>query len=212
MDHNANLQRTLNSRLVAILRTPDAEHLLSAMKAIAAGGIDVIEITMTVPGALGAIEAARDRFGDSILLGAGSVLDAETARSCMLAGAEFIVSPIVRRDVIDVCRRYGAVVMPGALTPTEVADAWEAGADIVKVFPANVVGGAAYIKALKAPLPQIRLLPTGGVNKETIRDFLSAGACAVGLGSSLASSRVMAERDWDTLRADAAELVRLAAE
>ena len=147
-DHQATLTRTLDSRLVAILRTPTAEPLMPAMKAIAAGGIDVIEITMTVPGAITAIEKARDEFGDSIVLGAGSVVDAETARACMLAGAEFVVSPVVRRDVIDACKRYGAVVMPGALTPTEVLDAWEAGADVVKVFPANVVGGPKHIKAL----------------------------------------------------------------
>ena len=163
-DHHATLKRTLDERLVAILRTPTADPLMPAMKAINAGGINVIEITMTVPGALRAIEQAREEFGDSIVLGAGSVLDAETARACMLAGAEFIVSPVVRRDVIDVCKRYGAVVMPGAMTPTEVLDAWEAGADVVKVFPANVVGGPAFIKALKGPLPQVRLLPTGGVN------------------------------------------------
>lgn len=210
MDHQANLKRTLDGRLVAILRTPTAEPLLPAMEAIAAGGIDVIEITMTVPGAIRALEKARDKFGDSILLGAGSVLDSETARACMLAGAEFIVSPVVRHDVIDICKRYGAVVMPGAMTPTEVLDAWEAGADAVKVFPANVVGGPAYLKALKGPLPQVRLLPTGGVNKETIVDYLNAGACAVGLGSCLLSASIVAAADWDTLQQDAAEFVRLA--
>jgi 2-dehydro-3-deoxyphosphogluconate aldolase/(4S)-4-hydroxy-2-oxoglutarate aldolase len=211
MDHQANLKRTLDGRLVAILRTPTAKPLLPAMEAIVAGGIDVIEITMTVPGAIGALEKARDKFGDSVLLGAGSVLDAETARACMLAGAEFIVSPVVRRDVIDMCKRYGAVVMPGAMTPTEVLGAWEAGADVVKVFPANIVGGPAYLKALRGPLPQIRLMPTGGVNKATIADFFDAGACAVGLGSSLISTSMIANSDWDAVQREAAEFVRLAA-
>lgn len=211
MDHQANLRRTLDGRLVAILRTATAEPLLPAIEAIAAGGIDVIEITMTVPGALGALEKARDKFGDSILLGAGSVLDGETARACMLAGAEFIVSPVLRRDVIDMCKRYGAVVMPGAMTPTEVLDAWEAGADVVKVFPANMAGGPGYLKALHGPLPQIRLMPTGGVNKDTLRDFLSAGASAVGLGSCLLSASILADSDWNALQTEAAALVKLAA-
>lgn len=209
-DHHATLKRTLDERLVAILRTPTTEPLMPAMKAINAGGINVIEITMTIPGALRAIEQARDEFGDSIVLGAGSVLDAESARACMLAGAEFIVSPVLRRDVIDVCKRYGAVVMPGAMTPTEVLDAWEAGADVVKVFPANVVGGPAFIKALKGPLPQVRLLPTGGVNLDTVADFFAAGACAVGMGSCLLSSEIVQASDWDQLQNRAAEFVSLA--
>ncbi len=212
MDHQANLKRTLDARLVAILRTPGPERLLPAMRALLAGGIHVIEVTMTVPGALRVLEAAREEFGDSVLLGAGSVLDAETARTCMLAGAEFIVSPVVRCDVIDICRRYGAVVMPGALTPTEVLAAWEAGADIVKIFPANVVGGPGYLKAVRAPLPQVRLMPTGGVNRETLQPFLRAGAAAVGLGSSLLSSSIVERQDWDALQSASAELVTLASQ
>lgn len=209
-DHQRTLQRTLEGRLVAILRTPTAEPILPAMKAIAEGGIDVIEITMTVPGAVKLIEQARNEFGDSIVLGAGSVIDAETARTCMHAGAEFIVSPVMRRDVIDVCKRNGSVVMPGAMTPTEVLDAWEAGADLVKVFPANVVGGPGFIKALKAPLPQLRLMPTGGVNKNTVTDFFDAGASAVGMGSCLLSPSVLESSNWDGLRETAMDFVRLA--
>ncbi|MFK7817994.1 MAG: bifunctional 4-hydroxy-2-oxoglutarate aldolase/2-dehydro-3-deoxy-phosphogluconate aldolase [Planctomycetaceae bacterium] len=209
-DQQATLRRTLDGRLVAILRTPTADPLIPAMKAILAGGIDVIEITMTVPGALRAIEKARDEFGDSIVLGAGSVLDAETARACMLAGAEFIVSPVVRCDVIEICKRYGAVVMPGAMTPTEILNAWESGADVVKVFPANVVGGPSYIKAVKGPLPQVRLMPTGGVNTDTIGDFFAAGACAVGMGSCLLSSDIVDSSDWDRLRERSAQFVQLA--
>lgn len=207
MDHQANLARTIDSKLVAILRTSTAAPLLPAIDAIAAGGIDVVEITMTVPGTVNAIEQARDKFGDTILLGAGSVLDAETARTCMMAGAKFIVSPVMRRDVIDVCKRYGALVMPGALTPTEVLNAWESGADIVKVFPANAVGGPTYVKALRGPMPQLRLMPTGGVNLDTITAFLDAGACAVGLGSCLLTSEIVANKDWTALQQKAADFV-----
>lgn len=211
MDSARILDRVLTRRVVAILRTPTSEPLLRAMEAIVAGGIDLIEITMTVPGALKAMERARSHFGDSITLGAGSVLDAETARACLSAGAEFIVSPVFRTDLVRLCKRYGAVVMPGAMTPTEALAAWEAGADIVKIFPANIVGGPACLKALRAPLPQIRLMPTGGVNQDTINDFFEAGACAVGLGSCLASNAVIAGEDWDELQSRSAAFAALAA-
>jgi len=147
---------------------------------------------MTVDGAIRALEAVADRYGDDFLLGAGTVLDPETARACMLAGARFLVTPSLNVKTIEIARRYSCAMFPGGLTPTEVLTAWEAGADAVKVFPCNAMGGASYIKALKAPLPQVELFPTGGVTLETIRDFLQAGSMAVGIGSELVDSKAMA--------------------
>jgi 2-dehydro-3-deoxyphosphogluconate aldolase/(4S)-4-hydroxy-2-oxoglutarate aldolase len=179
--------------IVPVVRTSSAESALKAIEAIYAGGIRAAEITMTVPGAIKALEKAADAFGDKLVLGAGTVLDPETARACMLAGAEFFVSPNLRISTIEMVKRYGKVVMPGALTPTEVLTAWDAGADIVKVFPCGNVGGAKYIKALKAPYPQIELIPTGGVNLETLGDFLKAGACAVAVGAELVDAKSIKE-------------------
>jgi 2-dehydro-3-deoxyphosphogluconate aldolase/(4S)-4-hydroxy-2-oxoglutarate aldolase len=201
-----NLSRILNRGLVAILRSSSSEQLARVARALFEGGIDVIEVTLTVPRALEIIAEVRRDLGADVLLGAGSVLDAETARAAMLAGAEFIVSPAVRHDVIRLCRRYGKIVMPGAFTPTETLSAWEAGADIVKIFPADV-GGPAYLKALAAPLPQIRLMPTGGVNLETIDAFFRAGACAVGLGSALVDQQAIRTGDMQSIRDLAAKYV-----
>lgn len=201
-----NLTRVLDRGLVAILRSSSSEQLASVARALFEGGIDVIEVTLTVPRALEIIAEVRRDLGSQVLLGAGSVLDAETARAAMLAGAEFIVSPVVRHDVIQLCRRYGKLVMPGAFTPTEVLNAWEAGADIVKIFPAEV-GGPAYLKALAAPLPQIRMMPTGGVNLDTIDSFFRAGACAVGLGSALVDQQAIRSGNMQSLRDLAAQYV-----
>jgi 2-dehydro-3-deoxyphosphogluconate aldolase/(4S)-4-hydroxy-2-oxoglutarate aldolase len=171
--------------IVPVVRTESAGSAIQAIEAIYRGGIRAAEITMTVPGAIRALEKIADQFGDQIVLGAGTVLDAETARACMLAGAEFFVTPSLNRKTIEMARRYSKPIVPGALTPTEVLAAWEAGADAVKIFPAGAVGGAKYIKALKAPFPQIEMIPTGGVNLETIGEFLKAGACAAGVGAEL---------------------------
>lgn len=171
--------------IVPIVRTSSAESAVRAVQAIYDGGIPVAEITMTVPGAVKALERVADALGDKIILGAGTVLDPETARICMLAGAQFFVTPAINLKTIEAAHRYSKAIMPGALTPTEVLTAWEAGADVVKVFPCGNVGGAKYIKALKGPFPQIEMAPTGGVNLETIGDFLKAGACACGVGSEL---------------------------
>src|SRR5579862_9818298 len=171
--------------IVPVVRTSSAEGAIKAVDAIYRGGIRAAEITMTVPGAIRALEKVADQFGDKIVLGAGTVLDPETARACMLAGAEFFVTPSVKAATIEVARRYSKVICPGALTPTEVVTAWEAGADIVKIFPCGNVGGAKYIKALKGPFPQIELIPTGGVNLETAPDFIKAGAAAVAVGSEM---------------------------
>src|SRR5213595_246940 len=154
---------------------------------------------MTVPGALDVVKAVRSALGDRVLLGAGTVLDPETARAALLAGAEYLVAPTVNLEVIRLCRRYDKLVMPGAFTPTEILTAWEAGADIVKVFPADVVGPA-FFKALRGPLPQVRLMPTGGVDLQTAADFLRAGASCLGVGGQLVDPKLIAARDFDRIR------------
>src|SRR5258708_5083873 len=153
--------------IVPVVRTSTAEGAIKSIEALVRGGIRSAEITMTVPGAVKALEKLADQFGDKIVLGAGTVLDPETCRICMLAGAQFFVTPSLRLDTIEMAKRYSKPIMPGALTPTEVLTAWEHGADAVKVFPASAVGGAKYIKALKGPFPQIQMIPTGGVNLDT---------------------------------------------
>lgn len=185
MKHAEILARIKDLAVVPIIRTPDSKSALAAVEAVLAGGIDCVEITMTVAGALKAIETVADRYGDKVLLGAGTVLDPETARACMLAGAQFFVTPSLNVRTIEIARRYSRPIFPGGLTPTEILTAWEAGADGVKVFPCNALGGAKYIKSLKAPFPHIDLIPTGGVNLETVADFLTAGSSAVGVGSEL---------------------------
>lgn len=192
MSKESDLQRVLDLGLVAIIRAPNGDRLVEVAEALYAGGIDVIEVTFTVPGVLDIIKQLRDKIGDRVLLGAGTVLDVETARAAILAGAEFIVTPTVNTEVIKLCQRYGKVVMSGAFTPTEILTAWEAGADIVKVFPADV-GGPSYLKAVHGPLPQVRLLPTGGVNLETLSSFVNSGACAVGLGGALVEKKALEE-------------------
>jgi len=199
MSRQTDLQRILDRGLVAIIRAPSGEQLVNVASALLEGGVDVIEVTFTVPGVLDIIRDVRRELGDRILLGAGTVLDTESARAAILAGAEFIVTPTVNPEVITLCNRYDKVVMPGGFTPTEVLTAWEAGADIVKVFPADSVGPA-HLKALKGPFPQIRLLPTGGVNLRTIGDFVAAGACAVGLGSALVEKDAVARGDMARIR------------
>ena len=157
------------------------------------------------------LEKVADRVGDRALLGAGTVLDTETARAAMLAGAEFIVSPSTNRSVIEICNRYSKLVLPGALTPTEVVTAWEAGADIVKIFPSDL-GGPAYLKSLRAPLPQVRMLPTGGVDLNTAADFLKAGACALGVGGSLVKASLIERRDFDQIASLARQFVEIVKE
>ena len=205
------LQQILAGGIVAVVRSPHAEQLVGVARALAQGGVRAIEITMTVPDAIEVIrEVARD-LGGEILLGAGTVLDPETARSAILAGAEYVVAPTVNLDVIRVCRRYDKVVMPGAFTPTEVLAAWEAGADVVKVFPADV-GGPQYLKALLAPLPQVRLMPTGGVDLESAAAFLKAGACCLGVGSSLVDKDAVASGDFARIRDLAGQFIRIVRE
>lgn len=185
--------------IVPVVRTTSAESAIQAVEALYRGGVRAAEITMTVPGAIRALEKCADRLGGKILLGAGTVLDPETARTCMLAGAEFFVTPSLRVSTIEVAKRYSKVICPGALTPTEVLAAWEAGADAVKIFPCGNVGGAKYIKALKGPFPQIEMVPTGGVNLETVGDFLKAGSCAVGVGGELVDGKSIKEGRFDVI-------------
>jgi 2-dehydro-3-deoxyphosphogluconate aldolase/(4S)-4-hydroxy-2-oxoglutarate aldolase len=179
------IRRILATGVIPVIRAPSADDALAAVDALLAGGLDIVELTMTVPSALKVIEKVVERCGQAAVVGAGTVLDAETARACMLAGAQFVVAPSLDVPTIRVCRTHGVPVIPGALTPTEIVRAWRAGADMVKVFPCSAMGGASYIKALRAPLPQIELVPTGGVTAATVGDFIAAGAAAVGAGADL---------------------------
>ncbi len=178
--------------LVPVLRADSEEQALGIASAIADGGVTVLEITMTVPGAIRVMSRLTKERPD-ILIGAGTVLDAETARMCMLEGAQFVVSPALNLQTIEMCHRYSIPVLPGALTPTEVVTAWQAGADVIKVFPASALGGAKYLKSLKAPLPQVEMIPTGGVSLATAREFLEAGSFALGVGADLVDTKAMAE-------------------
>jgi 2-dehydro-3-deoxyphosphogluconate aldolase / (4S)-4-hydroxy-2-oxoglutarate aldolase len=195
------------SKLVAVVRFPEPGPLVRVVDALAEGGIGVAEVTLTVPGALDVIREAKKQLGGRVALGAGTVLDAETARAAILAGAEFIVSPVVNIEVIAMCRRYAVPVMPGAYTPTEILAAWQAGADIVKVFPADSLGPA-YFRALRGPFPQIKLMPTGGVDLNNAAEFLKAGAACLGVGSQLVDPKLVAAGDFAGLTARAAAFVR----
>jgi len=185
MSKTETIKRIRDTGVIPVVRATNADEAMRAIDAIREGGIPVLEITMTVPNAFSVIEQVTARFGSDALVGAGTVLDAEDAKSCIASGAEFIVSPALNLETIAYCREQGVAVMPGALTPTEVVQAWNAGADFVKVFPAGAVGGPSYLKSLKAPLPQIELVPTGGVNLKTAADFIKAGASALGVGADL---------------------------
>jgi 2-dehydro-3-deoxyphosphogluconate aldolase / (4S)-4-hydroxy-2-oxoglutarate aldolase len=199
MSKEDQLRQVLDTGIVAVVRSQDSAQLVEVVRALADGGVTVAEITMTVPGALDIIKQTRAALGDRVLLGAGTILDPETCRAALLAGAEYIVAPTVNLDVIKLCQRYDKLVMPGAFTPTEILAAWEAGADIVKVFPADVVGPA-FFKAIKGPLPQIRVMPTGGVDLTTAASFLKAGACCLGVGSMLVDPALVAARNFDRIR------------
>jgi 2-dehydro-3-deoxyphosphogluconate aldolase/(4S)-4-hydroxy-2-oxoglutarate aldolase len=179
--------------VIPVVRATTADEAMRAIDAIREGGISVLEITMTVPGAVKLIEELAKRYANDALVGAGTVLDPETATACIESGAKFVVSPALNLETIACCRRLDVAVMPGALTPTEVVQAWNAGADFVKVFPAGAVGGPSYLKSLKAPLPQIELVPTGGVSLKTAADFIRAGAAALGVGADLVDIKTIRE-------------------
>jgi len=193
----------LEAGIVPIVRVDSAEQALNAARAVLAGGIPVLEVTMTVPGALRVLEKLADETGDQMTLGAGTVLDPETARASMLAGAQFFVSPAVDLATIEICKRYSKAAVPGAFTPTEVLAAWNAGADLVKIFPVENAGGPSYIKALKAPLPQVLMAPTGGVTLDNAADYLRAGASVVAVGSELVSRKAVAAGDYAGIEAKA---------
>lgn len=198
MNNVEALQKILQSGIIAIIRASSSEKLLEAAKAILKGGVSVIEVAMTTPEALEVIKSAVSQLGDNVLFGAGTVLDPETARAAILAGAQFVVSPTLNLTTIEICKRYSVPVIPGAFTPTEILTAWEAGADIVKVFPASL-GGPGYIRAVKAPLPQVRLAAVGGVNLENTADFILAGADVVAIGSELVNSKLLAEGNFEEI-------------
>jgi len=202
MNKDEQLRFLLEHGLVAIVRIKEPGDLVHVAQAIEAGGVRVIEFTMTTPNALEALKELSREWGDRILLGAGTVLDAETARAALLAGAQFLVAPTFNPAVVKLARRYSKIMIPGAFTPSEILAAWECGADIVKVFPATALGPQ-FIKDVLAPLPQVRLLPTGGVNLETIEGFILAGAAALAVGGNLVESRLVREKDWAGLTQNA---------
>lgn len=193
MDKAAIVKQIEDLGLVPVVRASSADEAMQAIDAIKAGGVNVLEITMTVPGAIKVIEKVADKYGSEVLVGAGTVLDPETARACLLAGAQFIVSPALNLATIAMCHRYSAPVCPGVLTPTEVITAWSAGVDFVKVFPCGSVGGASYVKNLKGPFPQVKIIPTGGVSLKTAADFIKAGASALGVGTDLVDVKAIRE-------------------
>lgn len=211
MAREDQLARLIDCGIVAVVRARDGQRLVEVAQALLAGGVEAIEITFTVPKAVRVLEQVADALGAKVLLGAGTVLDCETARAALLAGAEYIVSPTLDVKVIELCRRYDKLVMPGALTPTEVLTAWQAGADIVKIFPSDLTGPK-YLKALRGPLPQIRMMPTGGVNLNTAADFLQAGACALGVGGSLVEAKAVEANDMGRITQLAAQFVQIVRE
>ena len=205
--HYEILHHLLQEKAVAIVRLDSGDQLVKVAEALKAGGITVIEFTMSTPGALDMVKEASARFGGDVLLGAGTVLDPETARVTILAGAEFIVTPTGNLETIQMCKRYGKPIVVGAMTPTEMLTVWEAGADLVKVFPASNIGGPDFIKAVLAPLPQLRLVPTGGVSADNAAQYLKAGAVAVAVGGNLVNKKAVANGDWPAITAEAQKLM-----
>ncbi len=207
MDSKENILRVIiDCGVVAVVRVGSAREALEVCPAIARGGVKPVEVTMTVPNAIDVIKEFKSTVKDEVLVGAGTVLDPETARAAILAGVDYIVTPTLNLKVIEMCHRYGIVVIPGAFTPTEILTAWEAGADIVKVFPAGVAGPQ-YLKDIKGPLPQVRLLPTGGVTLENTPDFIKAGAVAVAVGTALVDKKLVAEKKFDLITERARQFV-----
>ena len=192
--------------IVAVIRIKDPSRLREVVDAIAEGGIRVLEVTMTVPGAVGLIRDLAPTLPDGFILGAGTVLDADTVAQVADAGARYVVSPVFRRAVIEACHARGLAAMPGCFTPTEILDAWDAGADIVKVFPATTLGPS-YLKDVRAPLPQVKLMPTGGVTVENAGEWIRAGAVAVGVGTSLLDAKAIADGQFGVLRTNAERMI-----
>jgi 2-dehydro-3-deoxyphosphogluconate aldolase / (4S)-4-hydroxy-2-oxoglutarate aldolase len=209
MDKKQIVEQIESLGLVPVVRASSADEAMQVIEAIKAGGVNVLEITMTVPGAIKVIEKVADKYGSDVLVGAGTVLDPETARACLLAGAQFIVSPALNLDTIALCHRYSAPICPGVLTPTEVITAWSAGVDFVKVFPCGSVGGASYVKNLKGPFPQVKIIPTGGVSIKTAADFIKAGASALGVGTDLVNTKAIKEGNPEVVTEAARQYIEI---
>ncbi len=206
MNREQKLDLIRQTGLIAIMRANSSDQLIAAAHAIRSGGVRAIEVTMTTPRAIETIQAATERFAGEALFGAGTVLDPETARTAILAGADFVVAPTLNLEMVALCRRYSTPVIPGCFTPTEMLTAWEAGASMIKLFPADV-GGPGLIKAIRAPLPQLEIVPVGGVNLNTAADFIRNGAAALGVGNSLINQKLLDAGDMDELCRRAAAFV-----
>jgi len=196
MDKREVFNRMMSEGLVPVIRVTSASEAIDVADAIKEGGVTLIEITMSVPGAIDVIKELTKKYKDEIIMGAGTILDPETGRAALLAGAQFIVSPTLNLDLVHLANRYSALVIPGTMTPTEILAAWDAGADMVKVFPAAQLGGPEYIKAIRGPLPQILLVPTGGVNLQNAAAFIKAGATALGVGGELVDKKAIKEKKF----------------
>jgi 2-dehydro-3-deoxyphosphogluconate aldolase/(4S)-4-hydroxy-2-oxoglutarate aldolase len=205
-------QRLEQTALIPVLRASSAKEAHALVDAMVAGGVEVLEVTMTVPGAIGILRELKQNFGDRILLGSGTVTTVADCEATIEAGAEFVVSPSLHLEVIAATKKAGKLSIPGALTPTEVITAWRAGAAYVKVFPCSALGGASYLKALKAPFPEIRLIPTGGVTLTTAADFLHAGACALGVGTDLVNPVAIAKGEAQTITETARRYLQVIAQ
>jgi 2-dehydro-3-deoxyphosphogluconate aldolase/(4S)-4-hydroxy-2-oxoglutarate aldolase len=199
MDKQELFSRMLSDGLIPLIRASSPAEAIEVAGAIKKGCAGFLEITMTIPGGIEVIRELKRQIGDDIIIGAGTVLDSETGRSALLAGAQFLVSPTIHLGLIQLAHRYNVVVIPGAMTPTEILTAWEAGADLVKVFPAGLLGGPEYLKALKGPLPQILLMPSGGISLDNVGSFIRAGASVVAVGGELVEARAVREKKFDRI-------------
>jgi 2-dehydro-3-deoxyphosphogluconate aldolase/(4S)-4-hydroxy-2-oxoglutarate aldolase len=201
-----NLKKVADAGVVAVIRANSKDQLIGITEALLAGGVPAIEVTMSTPKAIAGIEMLADRFGDIAVIGVGTVIDAATAQDAIAAGAQFVVSPVFDEEIVATARRYGKIVIPGAFTPTEILRAWSAGADVVKVFPSTGLGPQ-YFKDILAPLPQLRLTPTGGVDLKNVGEWIKAGAVFVGAGSSLVSKDALSKNDWTSITTNAKAFV-----
>ncbi|KXS40763.1 bifunctional 4-hydroxy-2-oxoglutarate aldolase/2-dehydro-3-deoxy-phosphogluconate aldolase [Halanaerobium sp.] len=212
MEKQENLQTIIDSGVIAVIRGMEVDKVVNIVDALLEGGVKALEITLNSPGAIDLIEEVSERVKDTdAIVGAGTVLDGETARAAILAGAEFVFAPNLNQDVIEVCNRYGKVVIPGVMTPTEIVNAYQAGADLVKIFPAGVMGPK-YIKSVKGPLNHIPMMPTGGVGLDNAADFIEAGVVALGVGSALMDKEAIAEENYEVITENAKKLTQIVEE
>lgn len=212
MEKQENLQIIIDSGVIAVIRGMEVDKVVNIVDALLEGGVKALEITLNSPGAIDLIEEVSERVKDTdAIVGAGTVLDGETARAAILAGAEFVFAPNLNQDVIEVCNRYGKVVIPGVMTPTEIVNAYQAGADLVKIFPAGVMGPK-YIKSVKGPLNHIPMMPTGGVGLDNAADFIEAGVVALGVGSALMDKEAIAEENYEVITENAKKLTQIVEE